>query len=121
MAEAIAAAVISSTGSVTCGLWPWSVFEEVGEIGQFPWGQPPSKQGVAIACRIHRNKCSCVHRRAQVSDVELLQWLFKAKFDLAWPQGSVKERARNREEHTRDAKDMKAEWQRRHAATSSSG
>ena len=69
---------VSRAGYVRCDLPPWQQKDYVGLLKEWPMHLAPDKRTVSMNCKIHRN-CILVKRRRDVTDDQLLRWLFRGK------------------------------------------
>jgi hypothetical protein len=76
--ECVVEAQVDDNGRITCLLPPFAGHHLVGRITQFPKGQPPARQSVAVRCALHPG-CSFTRRRARFTNDQLMLWLFSGQ------------------------------------------
>lgn len=99
--QAVAAAVVSSSGHVSCPLSPFSSRAFWARITTFPDTAPMENRSVSCYCYLHP-KCSVAKKRRMVSDEKLLEWAFSG----------VDEPGASRERRTELGKTHKELWHR---------
>jgi hypothetical protein len=75
VAELVASCRIDEKGYIRSPHAPWSEYQPLGRISTWPEKQPLFKRNVGCRCTMHP-KCSVTRKRAQVTDQQLLTWLF---------------------------------------------
>jgi hypothetical protein len=85
-------------GRIRCTAAPWSSYDEVGRITRWPKGKPPEKQNVSIACYVHGSNCKLLRHGRNITEEELLHWLYRGKIIPGW---SFLERRTCGEDHIR--------------------
>ena len=90
--DAVAAAVVTPLGYVSCPLCPFNHRAAWGRITTFPTTKPVHARSVACRCYCHSN-CSVVKPRRVASDAQLVRWLFSAKLEGKPSRARVKELA----------------------------
>ena len=77
--RARANAMVSPMGYIATDVVPWSAMASVGRITSWPASVDLAKRSVSCRCYMHPGCSSPARRRAQISDAELIDWLFSEK------------------------------------------
>lgn len=81
IADFVANAEVSPMGYVSCPLPPFNSKPCCGRITCCPKDKRPESQNISCKCYMHTACATPAKRRPQITDAQLLTWLFRGHFD----------------------------------------